>query len=186
MTSAVITAVFRVATASAQSAGPGIGYPYVQQGTNIIVHCDEYGGFRTDMLFSTRVDSKNTSVILASNENQKIPAQFEVKVIDVNYYVTVGTNVCGSGDWRMPTYKEALVTVLLNDELRDKMTTLDFVTITCFEDTGSFNGGCYVVSILEGKLKQALLSGNSSSSTKFTQALCVRDIDTSSLGFSDL
>lgn len=176
-----MTAVFRVAPVSAQSAGPGLGYPYVKQGTNIIVHCDEYGGFKKDMLFSSRVASKNQTITLESIENEKIPAQFEVKVHTTSY-TQVGNNVCENG-WRMPTYKEVLVVALLREDLADIVAGYP-VTLTTTTYKNSDSDGWYRVALDPSGVNSTLTG--SSTSYNYDKVICIRDIDTRSLGFSDL
>lgn len=176
-----MTAVFRVAPVSAQIAGPGLAYPYVKQGTNIIVHCDEYGGFRKDMLFSSRTGTKNRTVALFSVENNKIPAQFEVKVHSTRYS-QVENNVCENG-WRMPTYKEVLVVALLREDLA-AIVEGNPVTLTTTTYTNSSTDGWYMVALDPSGVNSTLTGP--STSYNYDKVICIRDIDTKSLGFSDL
>ena len=159
--------------------GPGTGYPYVKEGTNIIVNRDEYGGVKKEKLFSTRSADKLESAE-ADTLHMKLPGQFEV-AYEEGTYTYAEAKSCSEG-WRMPTYREGLLIMLLNPELArpipgDKY----FFTATYLQNDAKR----YVV-----KWNSTDKIGNSG--LKYilgiipTLRVCIRDIDTSSLGLSDL
>lgn len=159
--------------------GPGTGYPYVKEGTNIIVNRDEYGGVKKEKLFSTRSSDK-----LETNEadtlHMKLPGQFEV-AYQTGAYTYADAKSCSEG-WRMPTYREGLLIMLVNPELATPVPSdVYFFTSTYLSSTGLR----YVV-----KWNSTDKIGNSGLKNflNFLPKLrvCIRDIDTSSLGLSDL
>ena len=181
MTSVVALAALWDDVAFAQlKPGPGELYPYVKSTTNIIVHRDEYGGLSTDKLFSRRVSTANQPVDLSSEENVKLPAQFEVKVESGSYDATTSTQ-CASG-WRVPTYNEALVVILLQDELQNIRLNGRWITTTFIKSAGR-DSWRYIINNWDA---QEIVSWLGDPSGSYVQRICVRDIDTRSLGLSDL
>lgn len=183
MASVIVMAACTGATVSAQSAGPGLGYPYVKSGTNIIVHCDEGGSFYRSLLFSTRIVDYYSPIIAFDDvKAKKIPAQFEVKKMNQRFPSYFSESNCDSySGWRLPTYNEALVIVLLNAELKDRITgVIPTVTVPSISESTSiyrvylYSDGSFLSSI------------DDRSSLQADSYVCIRDIDTSSLGFSDL
>lgn len=176
-------AMFSAARAVAQP-GPGTGYPYVKPGTNIIVNRDEFGGVKKELLFSKRLDKNLLEE--SDQKHSKLPAQFEVKYETENFESYENMQNCGDG-WRLPTYREALLIGLLIDEMDMKKTFVfpvpfsTFWTATYFRAPESiyvfgFNSaGCVVSGTLHPR-----------DGSKSSQRLCIRDIDTTSLGLSDL
>ena len=159
-------------------------YPYVKNGTKIIVHMDEYGGVKKDLLFSCR---KNKYLVydINSTENKKLPAQFEVKVEKktTGYYSLEELAECAIG-WRMPTYNEMLVIFLLKGELGLSINPRQIVTATTNNAFTHINPNRYVV-YWDTDCEFASWVA-SSKACKPTYRVCVRDIDTKSLGLSDL
>jgi len=182
VSSCVLTlALFHVTPVACQP-GPGMLYPYVKPGTNIIVHLDEYGGISKDKLFSQRITTKNQMLTIHSSAQKRLPAQFEVKLEPGSYTSTTATQCPNL--WRLPTYKEALVIVLLKDELNNfplregywlTTTNIDFYSDESLRFIMFWSKEYGITSFVGNPV-----------SYSYVQRICVRDIDTSSLGLSDL
>lgn len=159
-------------------------YPYVKNGTKIIVHRDEYGGVEKGLLFSCR---KNKYLVydIKSENNRKLPAQFEVNVEKKTSgtYSLEEVAECAIG-WRAPTYNEMLVIFLLKRELGLSINPRQIVTVTTNNDFTHIKPNRYVVYWDTDCVFASWVA--SSNACKPSYRVCVRDIDTKSLGLSDL
>ncbi len=156
--------------------GPGELYPYVVSGSKIVVHRDEFGGLPVSKLFSRRVSTSGVLLSIDDEKDQRLPARFEVKVETGSYN---GTSVyaCASG-WRPPTYRETLLIFLLKDELSISVTEGYSAT-----KTKGPQGQTLVVYWDANEIESWEMDP---SRHGHTFRICIRDIDTSSLGLSDL
>lgn len=179
LASAVAVSVLATDRAGAQP-GPGTGYPYVKTGSNIIVNRDEFGGVKKEKLFSSRSADKLEDKESAQAQAM-LPAQFEVRFeTDESPYTYSSAGQCADG-WRMPTYREGLLVLLLNAELANPVESNgNFFTATYFE----LEYYRYCVADNYQLFPTSSLILKSTSTVK--GRLCIRDIDTTSLGLSDL
>ena len=116
----------------------GFKYPYVENGTNIIVSRDENGGVCEEYVRSSKQyqewDFSNGTPIHNEQEEANIVAsKFEVAPLPIegNQRIrrnwTEASNYCnnltanGHDDWRMPTQRELMLMFVLNDQLKDQL-----------------------------------------------------------------
>lgn len=115
----------------------GFKYPYVENGTNIIVSRDENGGVCEEYVRSSKQyqewDFSNGTPIHNEQEGANIVAsKFEVAPLPtegnqrIRRNWTEANNYCnnlianGHDDWRMPTQRELMLMFVLNDQLQLK------------------------------------------------------------------
>lgn len=174
----VFSLAFPSSSIAQLSPGPGSLYPYVIPGSTIVVCRDEFDGLRTPRLFSRRLSSDALSIAqrLESASSQQLPAQFEVRV-DAGSFNHSTALQCSS-PWRVPTYRETLLIWLLKDELAISVDGWTATANVGPDDCGFFVywHGDEVFSCEEIGFY----------CDPINYRLCIRDIDTKSLGLSDL
>lgn len=172
----VFAASIFFANASFAQLTPGAGalYPY-SVGSTIVLR-DEQGGLPVDKLFSRRVSNPGCiGLSTFANDFSLLPAQFEVKVESGTYDKT-SAKACASG-WRLPTYNESLLIWLVRTDLVPTAKGWSLTTTPNPQDRP------YCILWDHGEIRSGARNNDL---MEFQYRICIRDIDTRSLGLSDL
>lgn len=177
----VFLLVFPLSAVAQLSPGPGALYPYVDAASGLVVCRDEFGGVPTYKLFSRRVafDVSSTTPNWMSLSRERFPAQFNVKFVSLPNISSI-QHLCRD-DWRPPTYRETLLVWLLRDELDLGSEEYGWIFTA---DIGPNQRPFYVYWDYNAVYSAEKLDGFSWGRLRY--CLCIRDIDTRSLGLSDI